>query len=410
MQLLQVNGHSYQLEQDVITASGSDPLLWLQNLDLYPKVYWQDRENKQLFAAAGSTLTFNQLPSFGPNSPSNFRFFGAMGFSHDKQDKTWNAFPEQFFFLPSVEWHQSGEKNALTVNSIAGKQPPFSTFQSPFSECQKNNLLNRFDAPAFEQWEQHLLECLKMIQTGHIKKIVLARRSTFQFDRKINPLQLLNQLKRSTQKTTVFAFQLSKDHCFIGASPEKLYERQGKHIFSEAVAGTRPRGKTSDEDLLFKDDLLNSVKENHEFSVVKSFIYEKLAPLCESCSYEERDSIIETSTVQHIYNRCTGRLKDSVSDAELIQALHPSPSIGGEPGDRAFRCIGSIEPFNRGWYASPIGWVNSEAADFAVAIRSALVENSKLHLFAGTGIVQGSEPAKEWEELEHKISQFKSIL
>lgn len=249
-----------------------------------------------------------------------------------------------------------------------------------------------------------------MIRSGEIEKIVLARRSTFQLDQRICPLELLHQLEKSTQNASVFAFQFSKEHAFIGASPEKLYERQGRQIVSEAIAGTRPRGKTVEEDVFFKSELISSSKENHEFSVVKSFIYEKLSPLCESCRYEEKDEILETSTVQHIFNKCTGRLKDSISDMELMKALHPSPAIGGNPTCKAFQFIESKEPFNRGWYASPLGWVSPEAADIAVGIRSALVENSQLHLFAGTGIVQGSEPIKEWEELEHKIAQFKTII
>ncbi|HSW86322.1 MAG TPA: isochorismate synthase [Rhabdochlamydiaceae bacterium] len=408
-QLLQLNGHSYQLERNVIAAPELDPLLWLKEQNLYPKVYWQDRENKHRFAAAGCVLHLDQPPSFDSDAPQDVRFFGAMGFSHHKKDNTWNLFPKQMFFLPSVELHRSEEKSELTVNAIGNNGPLFS-FSHASAENQKKNLLSRFDSPVFEQWEQHLLECLEMIKSGKIEKIVLARRSTFQFDQRICPLDLLYHLRKSSENATVFAFQFSKEHAFIGASPEKLYERQGKQIISEAIAGTRPRGKTSKEDLFFKSDLINSSKENHEFSVVKSFIYEKLSPMCESCSYEESDSILKTSTVQHIYNRCTGRLKDSISDLDLMKTLHPSPAIGGNPSCKAFQFIESKEPFDRGWYASPLGWVSPEAADIAVGIRSALVENSQLHLFAGTGIVRGSEPIKEWEELEHKIAQFRAII
>jgi menaquinone-specific isochorismate synthase len=369
-----------------------DLLQWLAEQDLYPKVYWQDQKNERLIAAAGSALTLDTFPSFDKNTPPNRRFFGAMGFKPHKNDKAWDAFPNHFFFLPLLEVEQNKEKIEFSFPS--------------FSEVRKKNLLKRRDLPSFEQWEQCVEECLNKIQEKQMEKIVLARRSTFQCDQEIDLFNLLNSLRKTAQNTTVFAFQFSKNHAFIGASPEKLYERRDRHVVSEAIAGTRPRGKTPDDDLFLKKELLNSKKEKHEFSVVKSFIYDKLAPLCHSCGYENEDGVIATSTVQHIYNKCSGYLKDSISDAELIEALHPTPAIGGNPRGQALRYIESEEPFDRGWYASPIGWFSPEEADVAVGIRSALIEGGNLHLFAGTGIVAGSDPLKEWEELEYKISQF----
>ena len=105
-----------------------------------------------------------------------------------------------------------------------------------------------------------------------------------------------------------------------------------------------------------------------------------------------------------------GTLRDGVGDAELLTALHPTPAVGGYPTDRAVREIAEREPFDRGWYAGPVGWVGRDGAEFAVAIRSGLVEGSTLSVFAGAGIVAGSVPGNEWEELDYKISHFTQAL
>ncbi|MEZ4744549.1 MAG: chorismate-binding protein [Calditrichia bacterium] len=90
--------------------------------------------------------------------------------------------------------------------------------------------------------------------------------------------------------------------------------------------------------------------------------------------------------------------------------LHPTPAVGGYPKDLALPKISELEPFDRGWYAGPIGWFSKNAAEFAVAIRSGMVYHNKLLLYAGAGIVPGSEPEKEWDELENKISNFMRAL
>jgi menaquinone-specific isochorismate synthase len=114
--------------------------------------------------------------------------------------------------------------------------------------------------------------------------------------------------------------------------------------------------------------------------------------------------------VQHLYNRFSGTLKPQVTDRDLLQALHPTPAMGGFPREKALAFLEKRECFDRGWYAAPLGWISPDRADFVVGIRSALVLGNDLHVFAGGGIVQGSIPQQEWEELEHKISPFKKAI
>jgi menaquinone-specific isochorismate synthase len=95
-----------------------------------------------------------------------------------------------------------------------------------------------------------------------------------------------------------------------------------------------------------------------------------------------------------------------VTDAEVLRALHPTPAVGGYPGVEALEEIRALEPFDRGWYAGPVGWIGADAAEFAVGIRSGLVRGNTLALFSGAGIVAGSAPEGEWAEIEQKIGDF----
>ena len=95
---------------------------------------------------------------------------------------------------------------------------------------------------------------------------------------------------------------------------------------------------------------------------------------------------------------------------DVLQALHPTPAVGGYPQVEAMQAIHEREPFDRGWYAGPVGWVGRDEAEFTVAIRSGLVQGRQLTLYAGAGIVCGSKPELEWEEIEQKISDFKALL
>lgn len=356
-----------------------DPLVWLAEQKLYPKVYWQERDTNKVIATAGSRLTLNQLPK---HIEKGHRFFGGMSFSNSSKDSLWNAFPKSFFFLPEKELIQENHQTTLYTNQVL-------------------KILSRSDCPDFSIWEENLSQSLANLE---LEKIVLARRSSFQLADPLDPFAILDYLRRLKQKATVFAIQMSPSQTFLGATPEKLYARSGREIKTEAVAGTRPLGP------LMREELLRSKKERHEFSCVKKFILSTLNPFCEMLLEEPEDTILETATVQHLYNRITGQLHTSINDIDLIQALHPTPAMGGLPKEKALKSIETLEPFDRGWYASPIGWFSQEKADVAVAIRSALLSDHHMHLFAGTGIVAGSDPKKEWSELEHKISQFRKLF
>jgi menaquinone-specific isochorismate synthase len=121
-------------------------------------------------------------------------------------------------------------------------------------------------------------------------------------------------------------------------------------------------------------------------------------------------TILKLNQVQHLYTQCQGILKPDLTDADILPKLHPTPAVGGFPRTQALQLIEELEPFARGWYAAPVGWVGFDCAEFAVAIRSGLVDLDRLLLFAGAGIVIGSQPEAEWAEIENKIRHFTELF
>ncbi len=238
----------------------------------------------------------------------------------------------------------------------------------------------------------------------------MARKTLLQFSSPLSPWPLLAKLNQRARSATLFAFHLAPGVCFLGATPEKLFERKGTAFNTDAVAGTRPRGKTPEEDLLLEKELVANPKDQREFHIVKSFLSSALAPLAKEMAWQGPDTLLKTSHVQHLHNRLTGTLKENTTDTDLIRALHPTPALGGYPRAASLALLKELEPFERGWYGSPIGIVSQEETSIYVAIRSALLRDKSLHLFAGTGLVPGSRAEMEWAELEHKIQPFLELF
>ena len=213
---------------------------------------------------------------------------------------------------------------------------------------------------------------------------------------------MLKTLKRVTPDSYHFAFEF-QGVVFLGASPERLYKRQGRAIISEALAGTKPMGVDAKV-------LLNSPKDRHEHQLVVDVIAGDLGPLCGRLAYQHRPHIRTLSNGYHLATGFQGYLKDGVKDEDILQSLHPTPAVGGFPKNFALNFIHTREPFGRGWYAGPLGYVGLDRAEFVVGIRSGLVKGKRLSVFAGAGIVRGSNPADEWQEIENKISNFIKII
>ncbi len=398
-EIFEVDGKEFPYMRLEIPIEIDDIFGWIAAQNLYPKVYFENPEDG-VVAAVGKAIELDHLPTFG--SDEGPRFFGGCDFMKREKD-TWGDFPESSYFLPLIEIEQRKHGAFLCLNRV--KENIDVSLQQEVPLEFSGDLISRFDSPSYPVWEREVREILQGISREDYLKVVLARCSRFEYDKSLSPYALLKCLQDKNR----FSFQLIPEMTFIGTSPETLYRREGEVVEGSAVAGTRPRGQTEEEDQMLMEDLLESPKERHELQVVSQMIKETLGPLCKSLDRQD-GKVLKTPTVQHLHHRFKGILKDGTNDGALIKALHPTPAVGGFPRDKAFQEIKKREHFDRGWYAAPIGWVSPKKAHHLVGIRSALIEKNILRLFAGTGIVMGSVPSKEWEELEHKIMQYKVFL
>jgi menaquinone-specific isochorismate synthase len=226
----------------------------------------------------------------------------------------------------------------------------------------------------------------------------------------MNPYVLLRQILKKNGRTFHFAFQFERGACFIGMSPECLFQRQGDHMCTEAIASTRPRGVTPEEDDDLGKDMVESDKDLREHRWVKKMIVDRLNPFCANINETSDEKLLKLSHVQHLISEFHADLHAGVENEKILEALHPTPAVGGYPKIPAVAKISQLEPFDRGWYSAPVGWVSNDAVEFAVAIRSALVRKEKLHIYAGSGIVKGSDPAKEWDENRNKAQNFLQLF
>lgn len=351
-----------------------DLTAWLEEQKEYPKVFWREKGSSYAVAAVGALETTNSLPL----SPKKI-FFGACSFPSKKNGSEWKSYPQSYFFSP-----------ALFRREIESLSFPFAT---------KVSLKEVQHLPNLTTWKSNVSEALEKIKKKEFEKVVLARRTTLQSKTLLNPFDIVRTLKAEATNTTIFLFQPNAATCFIGATPEHLYSRQDFHIRADALAGTASLGS-------FKG--LYQEKELREFNYVKDFIQGKLAPLCTSSFWNQQDQIMTTSRMHHLYNCFSGNLRQ-IDDQRLLALLHPTPAMAGYPQAKSISYLQQTESFDRGWYAAPLGWITPTSATFALGIRSALITPYEMTVFAGTGIVEGSDAEKEWNELNLKTSHFYEV-
>ena len=417
-----------------VRTARTDALSWLDGQKAQVKVYWADRKKQFEMAGIGQAesissdqhLSYNDLFSRINDSLSgadkDVRFYGGVRFSnHRLADPGWKIFGACRFILPRFELYNHRDESSLVCNLVyrRDRNIPLTeilrelegvTFLQENEDSQIPMMVRRRDDPDKAGWRQNVESAIRLLDQGEVQKIVLARKSSFDFKNNLNPIALLLKLKTAMPECFHFCFMPEPGVAFIGASPERLYLRQGKLIQSEAIAGTRPRGTSTAADGALGQNLLHSDKDLREHRFVVQGIRETLAPLCQVLDVGEEISILRLAQCQHLVSFFEGTLDDDVLDTDILQRLQPTPAVGGYPAGAALDEIDRLESFDRGWYAGPIGWVSPNATEFAVAIRSGLIDGSKLCLFSGAGIVEGSTADGEWDEIENKISDFIKVL
>jgi menaquinone-specific isochorismate synthase len=252
---------------------------------------------------------------------------------------------------------------------------------------------------------------LAAIRAGTVKKIVLARAQDMRADSSLHPLRLLDGLRTRFPACYSFSVANGNGQSFIGASPERLVRVSRGVLETEALAGSAPRGATREEDEGFGAGLLASEKDRREHRHVLDSILRRLAPLGLESPTPGEPTLRRLANVQHLHTPLKLELPAGIHLLDALARLHPTPAVGGSPRENAVPLIREMEGFPRGLYAGAIGWLNARGGgEFLVGIRSALIDGATARVYAGAGIVEGSDPSREYAETELKFRAMREAL
>jgi menaquinone-specific isochorismate synthase len=314
--------------------------------------------------------------------------------------------------VPRTLWGRDADGAWVTVVGAPGADPdplpaPPSEATAPTAPAPDAFSLT----PSMPQceWQEVVAEAVTRIHAGALDKVVLARRVDVEANRPFLVAEVLGRLGVLYPSCMLFFVD-----GFLGASPELLVGRRGRSVESRPLAGTVARsGDTVSDDVLVAR-LMASDKERWEHRLVIDTLAAALAPLCEHLDVPERPEVLGLRNVSHLATVVRGSLlpADPLPSAlDLVAAVHPTPAVGGIPTKEALAQLQATEGFDRGRYAGPVGWLDARGdGDFALGIRSATVDGAHASMYAGVGVVSGSEPAAELAETQLKLQALLAAL
>jgi menaquinone-specific isochorismate synthase len=253
---------------------------------------------------------------------------------------------------------------------------------------------------------------LRQVKAGHLHKVVLADVMDIVTPQPVDEVRSLQTLRTNHPDCTVFSVGNGRGQSFIGASPERLLSISQGQLTTDALAGSAPRGTTAQLDADIAQTLLHSKKERYEHQVVVEFIARQLRSLGLNPRYANAPQLLQLLHIQHLHTPIKALLSpQTVPPLDILAKLHPTPAVAGVPRQAACQLISQHETFDRSLYAAPLGWIDTQGnSEFIVGIRSALIDGCKARLYAGAGIVAGSEPSKELAEIKLKLQTLLNAL
>ncbi|MEZ3116250.1 isochorismate synthase MenF [Halobaculum sp. MBLA0147] len=363
----------------------------------------------------GARTLFADADHRGP-AVTRPRVVGGLSFDADHEPiPPWEGFAAASFVLPAVQLTRDDGATYLTVTDYGPDADPAALDDRLDTVAERLDALPMMQASGGppgvaarrwltdrEDWIDQVERAVDRIADGELLKVVLATALSVELYEPVSVPAVLERLRRTYPDCYRFLVQPTDGGAFFGPPPERLVELQGRDVRTEALAGSMPRGETPEADAEHARSLLDSEKIQHEQGLVAETIREQLSTYGGVTVGEQ--GVRKLTNIQHLQTPITATLAADEHVLTLVEALHPTPAVGGLPLDRALRTIGETESFDRGWYASPVGWFDADGdGEFAVGIRSGLADGSSATLFAGNGIVGDSDPAAEWEELQPKV-------
>lgn len=346
------------------------------------------------------------------------------GFTFDPQSRKkseWDDFPSAYFVVPSFQLTNKNGSTAISINLVTTNTNAVDEFEQLREErdrlihiAQVNEFIPHVKPKvlSIEEREKELYLAAVAAVTAQIRnnnadKVVIARSVKLHFEDNVQAVSALQHLSNEQQESYHFGLQ-NKGQLFFGATPERLIEIADGRAYSACVAGSIKRGKTATEDRELGEALLNDSKNRVEHHYVVKMISDVFNHFCQNVSMPKLPKLMKIRDIQHLFTPIEGNVGEGTDIFSLVEALHPTPALGGVPYKKSMAIIREQEHMDRGYYAAPIGWTDTKGnGEFAVAIRSALLDSDSAYLYAGGGIVADSIAEEEYEETWVK---FRPIL
>ncbi|MCX9064007.1 isochorismate synthase MenF [Citrobacter portucalensis] len=390
-----------------------DALGWLASQPVWPQFYWQQRNGDEEAAVLGAVAAFSSLES-------------AQQFLHQHDNhpdlRIWglNAFEPQRgnLLLPRLEWRRCAGVASLrlhlysdvSLREDAAQAIDFISSLAPVKPLPalRLNLTGEQHWPEKAGWIDLIKLATQTIAGEDLDKVVLARATDLQFSQSVNAAAVMASSRRLNLNCYHFFMAFSADTAFLGSSPERLYRRRDTALRTEALAGTVANHPEDHRAWQLGDWLMKDDKNQRENMLVVEDICQRLQGCTQTLDVLP-PQVLRLRKVQHL-RRCIWTELNQADDMLCLMQLQPTAAVAGIPRELAREFIQQNEPFEREWYAGSAGYLSLRQSEFCVSLRSAKISANVVRLYAGAGIVRGSDPEQEWQEIDNKAAGLRTLL
>ncbi|MDM2730435.1 isochorismate synthase MenF [Citrobacter sp. Cy070] len=390
-----------------------DALGWLASQPVWPQFYWQQRNGDEEAAVLGAVAAFSSLESAQ-------RFLR----QHDNYPelRVWglNAFEPQRgnLLLPRLEWRRCAGVATLRLHlysdvSLREDAAQAAAFISALAQVKplpalRLNLTGEQHWPDKAGWTRLIELATQTIAGEELDKVVLARATDLEFSQPVNAAAVMASSRRLNLNCYHFYMAFSAESAFLGSSPERLYRRRDMALRTEALAGTVANHPDDHRAWQLGEWLMKDDKNQRENMLVVEDICQRLQNCTQTLDVLP-PQVLRLRKVQHL-RRCIWTALNQADDTLCLVQLQPTAAVAGIPRELAREFIQHNEPFEREWYAGSAGYLSLCQSEFCVSLRSAKISANVVRLYAGAGIVRGSDPEQEWQEIDNKAAGLRTLL
>lgn len=390
-----------------------DALGWLASQPVWPQFYWQQRNGDEEAAVLGAVAAFSSLESAQQflrqhdNHP-DLRIWGLNAFEPQRGN----------LLLPRLEWRRCAGVASLrlhlysdvSLREDAAHAIAFISSLAPVKPLPalRLNLTGEQNWPDKAGWTNLIKLATQTIAGEDLDKVVLARATDLQFSQSVNAAAVMASSRRLNLNCYHFFMAFSADSAFLGSSPERLYRRRDTALRTEALAGTVANHPEDHRAWQLGEWLMKDDKNQRENMLVVEDICQRLQGCTQTLDVLP-PQVLRLRKVQHL-RRCIWTELNQADDMLCLMQLQPTAAVAGIPRELAREFIQQNEPFEREWYAGSAGYLSRRQSEFCVSLRSAKISANVVRLYAGAGIVRGSDPEQEWQEIDNKAAGLCTLL